>query len=149
MQLAFGSAIVVLLVVGAMSYRGIQVSGESDRSVRHTHEVLESLQGLISATERVESSYRGFVLTGEESYIRSYRDSLESAQQYETEVRSLTVDNPRQQNQLPQVETLQAEKIQFAEMVIGLRRSTGLEAASDAIRETEPASRLWLSFKSG
>ena len=35
MQLAFGSAILTLLVVGAISYRGIVVSSESDRLVRH------------------------------------------------------------------------------------------------------------------
>src|SRR5664279_2483235 len=40
-QLAFGSAILTLLVVGAISYRGMVVSGESDRWVSHTHEVLE------------------------------------------------------------------------------------------------------------
>jgi hypothetical protein len=34
--LAFGSAIVTLLVVGALSYRGMPVSGESDHWVRHT-----------------------------------------------------------------------------------------------------------------
>jgi PAS domain S-box-containing protein len=133
-QLAFGSAILTLLVVGAMSYRGMVVSGDSDRSVRHTHEVLENLQGLLSATERIESGYRGFVLTGDESYIQSYRASLESAQRYETEVRSLTVDNPKQQDHLSQFESLTAANIQFAEMVVGLRRSPGLEAASNAIR---------------
>ena len=71
MQLAFGSAILALLVVGAISYRAMVVSSESDRWVRHTHEVLENLQDLLSAMQSVESNARGFVLTGNESYLDS------------------------------------------------------------------------------
>src|ERR1700681_3758686 len=53
-QLAFGSAFVTLLIVGAVSYRGMVVSSESDRWVRHTHEVLETLQDLLFAMESIE-----------------------------------------------------------------------------------------------
>jgi CHASE3 domain sensor protein len=37
-QFAFGSALLTLLFVGAVCYRGIAASGESDRRVRHTQE---------------------------------------------------------------------------------------------------------------
>ena len=45
------------------------ISGESDRSVRHTHEILENLDDLLVAMGSIESGYRGFGLTGEESYL--------------------------------------------------------------------------------
>jgi PAS domain S-box-containing protein len=134
LRLAFVSAIVALVVVGAISYRAMGVSGESDRWVRHTHEVLENLQDLLSATESMESSYRGYVLTGDESYVESYRADVVSAQQYEAMVGQLTVDNLSQQRHLPGVAKLMAEKIQFGETVIGLRRHQGFTAAADAIR---------------
>src|SRR3984893_6511750 len=132
-QLAFGVAILTLLVVGAVSYRGMVVSRESDRWVRHTHEVIENLQDLLLAMEGIESSYRGFALTGKESYLDSYHANLLSAGQYEATVRNLTLDNPKQQHRLPVLKRLAAEKIQFAEMVINLRRAKGLEAAAHAI----------------
>jgi PAS domain S-box-containing protein len=133
-QFAFGSAILTLLVVGAVSYRGIVASSESDRWVRHTHEVLESLADLRNATRSIESSSRGFVLTGRESYLESYRASITGEEQDQLTIRSLTADNPAQQRQLSTLTRLAAEKIQFSEMVMGLRRSQGLEAAADAIR---------------
>ena len=68
-QLAFSAAFVILLVVAAVSYRGIVVSRESDRLVRHTHEVLENLERLLFANATIESSSRGFVLTGSESHL--------------------------------------------------------------------------------
>src|SRR6202171_4148950 len=92
-QFAFGSAIVTLLIVGAVSYRSMVVSSESGRWVRHTHEVLENLQDLLFAMESIESSCGGFVLTGKESYLESYRASLFSVEQHEATVRKLTVDN--------------------------------------------------------
>jgi len=133
-QLAFGSAIFTLLVVGAVSYRGMVVSGESERWVRHTHEVLENLQDLLLATENIESSYRGFALTGEESYLESYHAGILSAQEHAAAVRSLTVDNPEQQHQIPALERLTAQKIQFAETMISLRRARNLAATAELVR---------------
>jgi PAS domain S-box-containing protein len=131
-QLAFGVAIVTLLVAGAASYRGMAVSRESDRWVRHTHEVVENLEDLLLAMERIESSYRGFALTGKASYLESYRASILSAEQYAATVRNLTLDNFKQQRQIPALEKLVAQKIQFGEMVIDLRSARGLGAAADA-----------------
>src|ERR1700687_3521765 len=136
-HLAFGSAILTLLVVGAISYRGMVLSSESNRLVRHTHEVLESLQDLLFEMENIESSDRGFVLTGNESYLDSYRAGRLNAEQDEATLRSLTIDNPRQLIQLPMLKKLFIQKIQFGKMVISLRRSRGLEAAADAIQGGE------------
>jgi len=132
-QLAFGSAIFALLVVGAVSFRAMIVSGESDRWVSHTHEVLESIQDLVFALESIESSSRGFASTGKESYLESYpADALRIAQD-QAAVRNLTVDNPEQQSQIPALERLTAQRMQRAEMVISLRRAQG-SAEADATR---------------
>ena len=133
-RLAFGSAIVALLVVGTLSYRAIAVSSESERWVRHSHEVLENIQQLLLTIMSIESSYRGFVLTGDETYLEPYRASKLSVERHEAAIRKLTADNPEQQHQLPALEKLAAQKIQFAEMIESLRRTKGLEAAGDAIR---------------
>jgi PAS domain S-box-containing protein len=74
------------------------------------------------------------VLTGEESYLDTYRASVVGLLQHEATVRDLTVDNPVQQRLLPALEQLEAGRIQFAQEVVALRRDRGLEAAADAIR---------------
>jgi PAS domain S-box-containing protein len=136
-QLAFGSAILTLLVVGVISYHAMAVSSESDRWVRHTHEVLESLQDLLSSMQDLESSFRGYVLTGKESYLETYRASISRTEQEKTIVASLTVDNPARRLQITKLERLAAQKIQLAERAIDLRRTKGLEAAVDAIQNGE------------
>jgi PAS domain S-box-containing protein len=136
-QLALGFAILVLLVVGAISYRNIIVSRESDGWVRHTHEVLENLQDLLSSMKSTELSYREFVITGNEQSLKSYRDSVVRSEREETIIRDLTVDNPVQQRRIPILKRLSDQEIGFAETVIGLQRTSGMEAAAHAIRDRE------------
>jgi PAS domain S-box-containing protein len=133
-QLAFSSAIAILFLVGAFSYRSMVLSNESDRRVEHTHEVLENLEGFRFAMAGIESSNRGFALTGDKSDLGSYRASILSAEQRGATLHNLTVDNPEQQRRLPVLEDLVAQKERFSEMVIALRQARGLEAAADAIR---------------
>jgi PAS domain S-box-containing protein len=124
----------MLLVVGGGGYRAVVVSSESDRWVSHTHEVLARLEDLHRAVESIVSSYRGFVLTGRESFVKSYNASRLEAQQDHLTIRNLTEDNPRQEPRLLALETLMNQQIQFAEVVIRLRRTRGMGTARDAIQ---------------
>ncbi len=133
-QVAFASAILTLLVVGAISDRGLIASSESERWLRHTHEVLESLQDLRSAMGGIESSYRGFALTGRQSFVESFRATRLNAQQEWSTLAALTLDNRLQQSRLPDLSRLMAAKFQFAERVISLRRAGGIDAAIKAVQ---------------
>jgi PAS domain S-box-containing protein len=132
--LAFASAILILLMVGAVSYRGMVVSNESDLWVRHTHEVLESLKDLVLATERVKASAGGFVMTGGESYLDAYRSSRIEAELDRASLRKLTADNPKQQRWIPELERLAAQQIDISEKTIALRQTKGIEAALEVVR---------------
>jgi PAS domain S-box-containing protein len=134
MQLAFGAAIAILIVVGAFSYRSVVMSSENDRWVQHTHEVLENLDELLFAMASIESSGRGYILTGDESYLEPHRESGLSVAQHEAALRLLTADNADQQRRLSLVEGLTAQKIQFVELVGDLRRAKGFDAAVEAVR---------------
>src|ERR1700728_3952889 len=133
-QLAFGSAILALVMVGAISLRGIAVSHQSEEWVRHTHEVLEHLQSLLIAMQGVETSARGYILTGKESYLDTYRIEIVTSTREEIIVRDLTVDNPNQQRRIPALEKLGAQKIHLAQSVIDIRRMKGLDAAVEVVQ---------------
>jgi PAS domain S-box-containing protein len=130
MHLAFGSALLTLLVTGAMSYRAVVVSTESSRWVRHTNEVLGKIYNLLFTMKSIESEVRGFLLTDDESFLDSHRANLLLVEQDLAAIGALTVDNPKQQQQISIVDTLVAAKIQHGEMVIGLRRTKGLAAVA-------------------
>jgi PAS domain S-box-containing protein len=129
-QLGFGVAILTLLGAGVISYRALVVSNQSERWVRHTDQVLEELQGLLSASQNIESSSRGFALTGDKSYIESFKGNTLREARAEGSIEQLTADNPVQLRRLPVLKNLLAQKIRFCESVIDLRRGKGMEAAA-------------------
>jgi diguanylate cyclase (GGDEF)-like protein/PAS domain S-box-containing protein len=133
-RLAFGLAMLTLLLMGAISYRTMIVADESDKWLRHTHEVLENIQDLSLAMESMDSASRGFALTGLESDLEPYRASVARAAQDEAAIRRLTSDNAVQQTHFPALESLAAERIQHADRLIDLRRSQGLAAAAAAVQ---------------
>jgi PAS domain S-box-containing protein len=132
-RLAFGFAMLTLLLMGGVSYRWMTISDESNRWVQHTHTVLMNIQDLLLAMETIKSSAREFVLTGRESDLEPYHASVLRVDLIEETIRSLTVDNPVQQHRIPVLASLGAENIQHAEAIIRLRRVQGQAAAVAAI----------------
>jgi diguanylate cyclase (GGDEF)-like protein/PAS domain S-box-containing protein len=129
MQLAFGCAILTLLVVGTISYRWIVVCSVSDRRVSHTHEVRGNVQDLVFAMDSIEPSSSGFLLTGKSSYVEPYCANLLGIEQNQATIRNLMVDNPERPRQPPVIEGPSAEKIRPVEIIISLRRAEGLAGA--------------------
>ena len=127
------AAILTLIFLSALAYSIVVQADEIGRWVAHTHEVIDNLKDLEIAMGTLESSVRGFVLTGDDSYMASYRASRESAERSEGIVRRLTVDNALQQRRLGPLETVIALKIESAERAIYLRRFKGLQVAADAL----------------
>src|SRR3984893_15703179 len=129
-QLGFGAAILTLLGAGVISYHALVLSNRSQRWVRHTDQVLEELQEVLSASQNIESSSRGFALTGDKSYIESFKGNILREAQAEGAIEQLTADNAAQERRVPSLKKLLAQKIRFSEIVIDMRRSKGLEAAA-------------------
>src|ERR1700691_37036 len=126
MQLAFGSAILTLLVTGTMSYRGLVASDEGARWVAHTHQALERIDDLLLAVRSNEATTRGFLLTGDESYLDSHERNILLAERDLATIAALTADNPGQQRQISVVDALLAARVRRWEQVIGIRRTKGL-----------------------
>jgi diguanylate cyclase (GGDEF)-like protein/PAS domain S-box-containing protein len=124
-RLAYGAALLTLLLAGAMSYRAIVVSSESEQWVRHTHAVLGDLQSLLISMEAIQSSSRAFASTGAESALETYQTSVLRVEQEAQALSDLTVDNPVQQRLIPTLQRLNAENIQWADAQISLRRAQG------------------------
>ena len=130
LRLAFGFAMLTLLVMGFLSYRWMVVSEQSDLLVRHSHVVIEDIKDLALAMGNIEAASREFVLTGRDSDLDSYRVSVAKVTRDEATLRSLTADNPVQQSRFPDLEVLASERIAYADMIINRRRNEGLDAAA-------------------
>jgi PAS domain S-box-containing protein len=138
--LATGFAIIVLLLLGVLSYRWMVASEESERWTRHTHDVLERIGDLSLVMEDIESTSRGFAITGKESDLDSYGSKVLMAKQDEATIRTLTADNPTQQLYLPAIAKLTIKMIDHADGVIALRKSQHMVAAAAYVGSEEDKS---------
>jgi PAS domain S-box-containing protein len=134
-QLAFGSAIAILLLMGTLSYRSTIASDESDGWVRHTHEVLADLQNLSLGMAEVSASIRRFVITGEDSDLEPYRTARSEVERLVPALRYATRDNPEQQRRLPILEKLATQRMERADLAVSLRRNQGIEGATAYVRD--------------
>ena len=128
-KIAFGFAVsfVLLLGIGAVAYRSIDALTKTSYSVTHTHIVLEHVAGLIGQLKDAETGQRGFVITGDESYLEPYQTANASLPKVLKDLRELTVDNASQQKRIDAAEALVAAKLAELKKTIELRRQAGLE----------------------
>jgi methyl-accepting chemotaxis protein len=129
----FGLALVVLLVVGAVSYDSTRKFNSSAGWVRHTYEVLSGLDELLSGMKDAETGERGYVITGEPRYLEPYNAARDVVDQKLKLVRQLMADNPIQQQRLEVLEALVADKFTNLQEVIDLRKAKGFAAASQEV----------------
>jgi diguanylate cyclase (GGDEF)-like protein/PAS domain S-box-containing protein len=132
LQLALGSAILCLVVVVVVSFRGMAISDEGEVWVRHTHKVLETLQDLLLAVNGVDAKSREYGLTGQASYLQSFRSCEQSIEKDQATLRELTADNPAQQLRLAGLEWLTSQKIRRAEAVSSPQNAYNFDTAAEA-----------------
>ena len=132
-ELAAASA--VLLLVAILSYRSLTRNVADRRWVTHTYQVLQKLDDLQIGMAGAETGQRGYILTGENSYLHPYENALAQILQNVRAVRELTADNPNQQRSLDRLQPLIAAKLAELQDRIDVRKQQGLAAGVDAVRE--------------
>ncbi|HTB64654.1 MAG TPA: PAS domain S-box protein, partial [Steroidobacteraceae bacterium] len=75
-----------------------------------------------------------YMLSGNESYLDLWRSSTTNLQARAASLHALTRDNPIEQARLPALDALIAQRVQFGDRIISLRRQQGLGVAADQIR---------------
>jgi PAS domain S-box-containing protein len=129
----FAFALACLGVVGVVSYLSVVRLNENAASVGHTHEVLSRLESLLAATTDSETAERGYVITGDESYLEPYRQSAAIVGDEARRLHELTADNRAQTQRLDSMVPLVTERLATLRTVIELRKNQGFAAAQREI----------------
>jgi len=130
----FSLALAIFVLVGAVSYRSTIQLIEASDARKHTYEVLSQLDAMLSLLKDVELGQRSYILTGEEIFIEPYQAARGLVDQSLLEARTLTENNPRQQQRLDRVEPLIKNRLAFAKETIDARRIHGFETALQLVK---------------
>lgn len=101
LRIGFGVSLLILLVTSTASFISIRNLLDSAELVRHTNEVILEMEEIKAAVVDAETGQRGFIITGDESFLQPFNDSKERALAAYNKVLLLTQDNEAQQRDLP------------------------------------------------
>jgi len=136
-SVCFALSFTLLAVIGALAYRSINVLSRTNKSVAHTYVVLEHVAGVLSLLKDAETGQRGYIITGDESFLEPYQAAGTVIATTVDELRELTSDNPAQQKRIGQAEPLIAAKLAELKRIIEMRRNRDIEQATKTIQAGE------------
>ncbi len=132
--IGFGMPLGFLVVIGALSYWSTSKLIETSHWVSHTHQVLEGLESLASLLKDAETAQRGYIITGNESYLEPYQSAIAELNRALDLVKRLTADNPKHQMRIDLLRPPIASKLAELKETIDLRRVKGVEAATEVVK---------------
>jgi len=115
--------------------------------VAHTYAVSSDLNACLGTLVDAETGQRGFLITGDDSYLAPYRASVSTIDTRMQHLADLTRDNPEQQTDIRELERLARVKLQELAHTIDVRQRDGFAAAEAIVathqgKETMDAIRL-------
>jgi signal transduction histidine kinase/DNA-binding response OmpR family regulator len=122
------SACAVLVAVGIASRASLSELRASTTWLGHTFEVQANIEHMVASLSRMDSSTRGFALTGEPRFLNQIALHQETTRQDLNQLTALTSDNPSQQERLRAIGPLIQHKFDESEQIIAARKSGGVAA---------------------
>ena len=117
------------IVLGIVAFRNAYFAADAAEDVARTNAIVRGLEQFLSAIKDIEVAQREFVLTADERHVQAMQRSRERAESTLKELRGMS----RQRHWLELLQTLVPQKLDEVAKTIELRRSEGVEAASQVI----------------
>src|SRR5689334_16973107 len=92
LQFGYGFSVLMLAVIGLIAYLTVHSLLLSNREVSHSALVVQKLEKLLSVMKDAETGQRGYLLTGNQQFLKPYRGSYRQAESLTNELYSLTHD---------------------------------------------------------
>jgi signal transduction histidine kinase len=138
---AFAGALIVVIALAFVVFDTARRALDSGQLVAHTHEVLQSLNGVEAALATAQAAVRGFGMTGDDLYLR---DLSQATSQIELRVKALaelTADSAAQSQRSRALVSLLDERLKMFDRLVTARQTGGLEAARKLLRSLYPPPR--------
>jgi hypothetical protein len=128
-NLGFALALTFLAVMSVFTYRESLRSIEAVRVVNNTHETVEKLSTILSLVLEAETARRGYLLTGDRSFLDRYDTIPTRLTSSLQRLRELTAGRPDEQARLDELEPLIRRKLENLATSIQLRQAQGTATA--------------------
>jgi len=131
LQIGFGLSLFILVVSSIASYSSIRSLLESARLVDHTDSVIFRLESALSALKDAETGQRGYLLTGDTTFLRPYYGSRQRAMVIVDSIRTMSADNPAQMQNANELYELISRRLTLLQEVLEQKQETNLFNLAD------------------
>ncbi len=142
MALGFVASVLALAGIGWLSYLTTTKLIATEHQVSHTHQVIATLEGGLAILTDAETAQRGYLLTGDEQFLRDSRQAQSQIDGWLESLRQLTADDPEQQQRLDKLGPLISQRLAVLNHRVRLRQEQGLQTAADAVALREGKSLM-------
>lgn len=126
----FGLALLILCGVGVASYHSVQRLNDNRQSVKHTYQVLETLNQVGDKLKFADDAGLRYIVTGKETYRTSSASGMQMADKAVKALQRLTIDNARQQRRLDELEPLITKSSALIQWQINSSRQKNADKAT-------------------
>jgi len=109
-------------------------SQEKLKWVNHTNKVIIYTEEYLNSLLNAETGQRGYLLTGDISYLKPYYDSINNKNLKFQNLKELTVDNPVQQERLDKIKKIEKLKFYELEKTIKLKQQNNYDKSLDIVK---------------
>jgi signal transduction histidine kinase/DNA-binding response OmpR family regulator/CHASE3 domain sensor protein len=137
--------LVAVLVVGLIAWlysQSLANRRDTADAVTHTLRVTQALQSLLSTLLDAETGQRGYLLTGEESYLQPYDEARTRLNAEFDQLRALTASDPQELQRVSMLQQFAAQKMQELAQTTALRRAGDAAGALRIVRSNRGAEAM-------
>ncbi len=133
----FAIPLLIVATIGFFSFQSARSYLVSSSWEKHTYQVIDEIALLARSLRTAESEQRGFVITGEQSYLDRYYESVDFVGEKLDSLQQLTSDSAQEQQRIAELRSLVAQRVIEMEGTIALRRNLALEQVASEIAKGE------------
>ena len=123
--LAFLASLLVLFIIGTLSYRAVRTLTTNNERVTHTQDVLEDLQEIRTFLLQIETDARGYLLTGDEIYFNAYDNEIREIPVKISALKEKTKDNESHQQKFVTLEKAVESRLALLDEFVQKRQVLG------------------------
>ena len=125
----FICAFIVMAVLAALAFHQAQIFKMATNGMAQSQEILRGLERVRAAIAGAETSHRGYLITGDASYLQAYRKMLTNIGPDMQRIVGLVDANPQQYAQVIELKLNISARVRTFEQVIATYQTQGFKAA--------------------
>jgi methyl-accepting chemotaxis protein len=133
----FALSFVLMAMIGVVAYRSINTLANTSQVVANTHLVLERLADVLNVLQDAEIGARGYIITGDESFLQPYQNAETKIVTAINSLRALISDNAAQQKRIVQAQPIIVAKMVLTKRQIEMRKAREIDGVTKLVQTGE------------